>query len=119
MAIPEFLKEKLKKQYGNDLKDKILEGFTVKRKVTFRVNTLKSNIQEVEEVLNSNKKVLVEFYADWCEACETLEPVLEEVAKENLDLKVVKINVENNISNILFFIFIPFRNNCFKLMIFH
>ena len=51
MAIPEFLKEKLEKQYGNDLKDKILEGFSVKRSVTFRVNTLKSNIQEVEEVL--------------------------------------------------------------------
>ncbi len=49
-----------------------------------------------KEVLNSKKKILIEFYADWCEPCKTLAPVLDEVAKENLDLKVVKINVDEN-----------------------
>ena len=51
-----------------------------------------------KEVLKSTKKVLVEFYTDWCDACKTLEPVLEEIAKENLDLKVVKIHAERNIN---------------------
>ena len=47
-----------------------------------------------KEVLKSKKKVLVEFYADWCGPCKTLAPILEEIAKENLDLKVVKVNVD-------------------------
>ena len=49
-----------------------------------------------KEVLLSRKKVLVEFYADWCSPCKTLSPILEEIAKENLDLKVVKVNVDES-----------------------
>ena len=49
-----------------------------------------------KEVLKSSKKVLVEFYADWCSPCKTLSPILEEIAKENLDLKVVKVNVDES-----------------------
>lgn len=48
------------------------------------------------EVLESDKKVLVEFYADWCEPCKTLAPILEEIAAENLDLKVVKVDIDIN-----------------------
>ena len=58
MAIPEFLKEKLESQYGEEIKDKILDGFNVKRKVTFRVNTVKAEPNEVEEIL---KKENIEF----------------------------------------------------------
>ena len=58
MSIPEFLIEKLEAQYGELLKDKILEGFEAKRNVTFRVNTLKSTVLEIEEVL---KKEDIEF----------------------------------------------------------
>lgn len=58
MAIPEFLKEKLKSQYGTELKEKILEGYSKKRNVTFRVNTLKAIVEEIEEVL---KKENIEF----------------------------------------------------------
>ena len=49
-----FLKEKLEKQYGNEITKKIFEGYNVKRKTTFRVNTLKSNDIEIEEVLRKN-----------------------------------------------------------------
>lgn len=49
----EFLEEKLKKQYGKDFTNQIFEGYKVKRKVTFRVNTLKSNVSEIESILNS------------------------------------------------------------------
>lgn len=58
MAIPEFLIEKLEIQYGKELKEKILEGYSSKRKVTFRVNTLKSTTEEIEEIL---KKENIEF----------------------------------------------------------
>ena len=64
--VPEFLIEKLEKQYGEQLSEKILEGYRVERKVTFRVNTLKSNVSNVEEVLEKNgieyKKA--PFYSD-------------------------------------------------------
>lgn len=46
------------------------------------------------EVLKSEKTVLVDFYADWCGPCKMLSPVVDEVAQENEDVKVVKINVD-------------------------
>ena len=54
MDIPEFLYEKLKNQYGIELTKKIIEGYRKNRPVTFRVNTLKSNIEEVKSVLEEN-----------------------------------------------------------------
>ncbi|MBQ2640059.1 MAG: thioredoxin [Bacilli bacterium] len=45
--------------------------------------------------LISNGKVLVDFYADWCGPCKMLSPVLEEFDKENKDIEVVKVNVDN------------------------
>ena len=47
------------------------------------------------EVLRSDKPVLLDFYADWCGPCKMLAPVLHELAEENADtLKVGKINVD-------------------------
>ena len=48
-----------------------------------------------EEVLKADKKVLVDFYADWCGPCKMLAPIVEEVASEHEDLKVVRINIDN------------------------
>ena len=56
---------------------------------------LKVNNDSFEkEVLQSDKKVLVDFYADWCGPCKMLSPIVTEVAKENPDVKVVKIDVD-------------------------
>lgn len=46
------------------------------------------------EVLNSDKVVLVDFYADWCYPCRILSPTLEKIARENDNIKVVKVNVD-------------------------
>ena len=47
------------------------------------------------EVLHSDKPVLLDFYADWCGPCKMLAPVLHEIAEENADaLKVGKVNVD-------------------------
>jgi len=48
------------------------------------------------EVLKSDKKVLIDFYADWCGPCKMLSPIVEEVAKENESIKVVKVNIDYN-----------------------
>ena len=41
--------------------------------------------------------VLLDFYADWCGPCKMISPVLDQVASENSDFKVVKVNVDENI----------------------
>ncbi len=47
-----------------------------------------------DEILKSDKTVLIDFYADWCAPCKMLSPIIEGVAEENNDIKVAKINVD-------------------------
>lgn len=52
----------------------------------------KENFQN--EVLNSDKTVLLDFYADWCGPCLMVGPIVSEIAEERSDVKVGKINVD-------------------------
>ena len=55
---------------------------------------MKVNLNNFEqEVLKSEKPVLVDFYADWCGPCKMLAPIIEQLANEQDAVKVVKVNV--------------------------
>ena len=47
-------------------------------------------------LINSDKPVLVDFYADWCEPCKLMTPVLKTVKKDIRQVRVLKVNVDHN-----------------------
>lgn len=61
-----------------------------------------SNVIEVseenfeQEVLKSDFPVLVDFWAPWCGPCRMMGPIIDEIADENLELKVCKVNVDDS-----------------------
>lgn len=56
------------------------------------ININTNNFQN--EVMNSNKPVLLDFWAPWCAPCRMVAPTVEEIASERVDIKVGKINVD-------------------------
>ena len=78
--LPKFLIEMLNKQYGKEITSKILEGYSKKRMVTFRVNTLKTSIEKVEKVLKNNN---IEFEkVSWSDVAYIVKNVREDTLKE-------------------------------------
>jgi thioredoxin 1 len=47
-----------------------------------------------EQVLGSDQTVLVDFWAEWCGPCHAVAPVLDQIAEERSDLKIVKLNID-------------------------
>lgn len=58
------------------------------------ININKSNF--VQEVINSEKTVLLDFWAPWCGPCRMVGPIVDEIAKERPDIKVGKVNVDEH-----------------------
>ena len=56
------------------------------------LNITKENFEA--EVLKSDKPVLLDFFAVWCGPCKMISPILEEIAEEREDIKVCKVNVD-------------------------
>ena len=59
------------------------------------ININKNNFQN--EVLNSEKKVLLDFWAPWCGPCRMVVPIVEEISDERPDIKVGEINVDEEV----------------------
>lgn len=51
-----------------------------------------------QEVLNSDKPVLLDFWAGWCGPCKMIGPVVEQIAEENPDIKVGKVDVDTEVA---------------------
>ena len=56
------------------------------------ININKNNFQN--EIMDSEKTVLLDFWAPWCAPCRMVVPIVEEIASERRDIKVGKINVD-------------------------
>ena len=56
------------------------------------INASKNNFRQ--EVLESKQLVLLDFWTAWCGPCRMLGPILDEIAEENPDIKIVKVNVD-------------------------
>lgn len=56
------------------------------------ININKDNY--ISEVINSEKPVLLDFWAPWCGPCQTVLPLVDEIAREREDIKVAKVNVD-------------------------
>lgn len=58
------------------------------------MSVIKVNKSNFEELLKSEKTVLVDFYADWCGPCRMVSPIVDEIAEEHEEYLVAKINVD-------------------------
>ncbi len=59
------------------------------------MSVISINKDNFDEVKNSEKTVLLDFYADWCNPCRMVSPIVDEIAQENPQYLVGKINVDN------------------------
>ena len=75
-GVPSFLKEMLLKQYGEEITNKIIEGYSKKRKLTLRVNTIKTTVENIKEIL---EKENIEYKTvNWSKEALIIENKVEE-----------------------------------------
>ena len=91
-----FLESKKINKNGNN----IVEDNSTKLNNNVEEENMSGNVLEItsenfeKEVLQSDKKVLIDFYADWCGPCKMLSPIIEEVSGEETNVKFVELNID-------------------------
>lgn len=64
------------------------------QKGDFTMNVITITAENFDEVMNTDKKVLVDFWASWCMPCKMMSPVIDQVAEENDSFLVGKVNTD-------------------------
>lgn len=59
------------------------------------MSVLSVNKNNFQQIKNSEKTVLIDFYADWCGPCRMVSPIVDEIAEENPQYLVAKVNVDD------------------------
>lgn len=70
----------------------IKKSIEKENKIMATIHITKENFQK--EVLESDKPVLVDFWAEWCGPCQMVLPIIEEIADDESEVKVCKVNVD-------------------------
>tara|TARA_Y100001968_G_C18971206_1_gene532373 strand:+ start:106 stop:420 length:315 start_codon:yes stop_codon:yes gene_type:complete len=60
------------------------------------MSTIKVTDTDFQEILQNNDLVLIDFWAPWCGPCKAIAPVLEEIANENSNVVIAKMNTDEN-----------------------
>lgn len=93
IGISYFLNKETEKRFGSSNtvinQDEDVVTDNVESKVIAVTNETFKN-----EVLDSNQKVVIDFYADWCGPCKVFSPIFEKVSQELEDVKFVRVNVD-------------------------
>lgn len=87
-------------QNGNEVKSNVIIEANVESNISENNENAKSDVLDIElsnfetEVIKREKKVLIDFYADWCGPCQKLSPIVDKFAEEHSEIKVVRIDID-------------------------
>ena len=93
IGISYFLNKETEKRFGSSNTVINQDEEAVTDNVESKVITV-TNETFKNEVLDSNQKVVIDFYADWCGPCKVFSPIFEKVSQELEDVKFVRVNVD-------------------------